>query len=161
MKIQLPTITSQKIRFSQRFQNLNYVYGSNGIVSGDIEVNNNLDVSGGGYIKYNSMGADVIWNLTQWTVCVECNVLADSTTRTVVACGDAVLGDCFELGVYSDNKMYFDSGSTIKSDIALSAGRHILLWVFDGSKIEFWDNGERIGSATASLNTNNSQSVAS
>lgn len=98
MRLILPTITSQKIKFSQRFQNLNYVLGSNGQVSGSISVNKGLDLSGGGFVKYGSYGAGTVWNMSVWSIYLRVDVPAAGSARTLVTCGDAVLGDVFEAG---------------------------------------------------------------
>ena len=73
MRIILPTLTSQRIAFSQNFHNLNYVYGSNAQVVGSVSVDNKLDVSSGGYLVYG--GADTFSTLPWFTIYAKVMVL--------------------------------------------------------------------------------------
>jgi len=152
LRIILPTLSSQRIGFSQRFQNLNYVYGSNARIVGSVSVDNKLDVTSGGYLIYG--GADTFSTLPWFTIYAKVTVLADSTKRVVAACGHPSIGDKFEIGVDSSNQMYFTSGSTYVSDDTISSGTHNLLWIFNGSDLELWMDGVRIGSSTATLSSN-------
>lgn len=151
MRIWIPHVTSQRLLFSQNFRNLSYVYGSGGDIHGSVSVDKGLDVSGGGYVIYSSRGADSVWALPWWSVFADVDVPASGSARCVLACGDPVIGDRFELGLSSSNEMQVVGGSTVVSDDALSAGRHRLLWVFTGGVVEFWADGVRIGTATVSL----------
>ena len=64
MRIILPTLISHRIGFSQNFRNLNYVYGSNGYIV--VSVDNGLDTSSRGYVRYN--GAERFSTLPWFTI---------------------------------------------------------------------------------------------
>jgi hypothetical protein len=157
MRIWTPTITSARIRFSQRFQNLAHVFGAGGAVSGSVSVDNGLDTSGGGYVRYLNQASANIWQLPWWSVYVEATVPAAGSARTLVTCGDPTLGDVFELGIDSSNRMQLIGGSTVVSDDAVTAGERKMLFIFSGGQVEFWADGVRIGTAVVSLGTNNPQ----
>jgi hypothetical protein len=160
MRLILPTITSRRIIFSQRYYNLAYIYGSNGQVNGSVSVaeGSGLSTSGGGYVKYGSYGASCVSYLPYWSVYIKAIIPAAGSARTLFTCGESG-SDKFELGIDSSNNMQLIGTSTVTSDDALTEGEHNLIYIYDGTNVEFWVDGVRIGTEVVTLGSGISISI--
>lgn len=145
MRLWIPK--TQRILFSQTFHSLPYVLGSGGYISGTVSVDRGLDLSGGGWVRYTSRGAGAFQRLRWWSVCVDVDVPAAGSTRSVFCCGSNATGVCVDLGIDSTNHMRAGGTAYKTSDDVITAGRHKLLYVFNGSNVEFWCDGVRVGTS--------------
>lgn len=145
MRLWIPSVSSRRITFSNRFQNVGYVLGGGGAIVGSASVDRGADLSGGGYIMFGARGADRVWALPHWSVRAIVDVPAAGSQRAVVSCGHTVMGNQFELGIQSTGELYVTGATTVESDSVVAPGRRDLLWVFSGSLVEFWADEARIG----------------